>query len=1224
MLHNSIVNTLSLKKDEGVLSEKKTIAPDEDVEEFCFVLSKEEMMRRSWKKLLAFTLALFMLLPGTALAGTDLLEEKHQSEEALEATKAAPLDAVKAERGEPNTNTSHTFVVSKKKKNDPNAKEEVIQEFDQLKDCYPFFSDADRAKYVYYITMLKDYDLDYMDHVQQVIENIDMVFRSPEGEPHTMTIGLVDAIFQTGSNSSIRLENVIIDAKNGGSVAHIAGTNSVFTVGKGTTLRNFTGRKKTGENLYLSILGVSDTATLNIEAGSTIENNKSIVTGGVISTHPGATVNIKGGTFKNNTAPGGSVLSANGKNCVVTISGGTFIDNSATSNGGVIWAYDQSTLRISGGEFEKNRSTSKGGVVFADATSQITIGKANFNNNAAVSGGALYLKNGATISNAMFNSNYASSQGGGIYLSAGNLSLDNSTLNQNQAKSGGGALFIAHNGKGETKIKKSTFEENGSPYGGGIYQGINTKLNVSDSSFNKNEAAYGAGLYAASYKFDPKLTNLAIETSTFSENQCFKGGGVFTGIPTSIKKSTFTKNEAILAKGDDKNNPHSSGVGGAINVMDQKTTVEESIFKENKAYGSGGAIGINGWKRGDDGKINSVKPDIAVHITKNSKFLNNTVQVGQGGAIYVNPYGPVSKDKLTGIWESPITDKNAYKPLTTDNTTLFTGNKSDEGLFVPPSNYKDYAAKLAFDANSDVQHGVLSVRSLLNNYDVNYKNPNQVFVTFDANGGQFADKTAKTVKPAIKGEKINLITAPTKDGFTFNGWNTKADGKGTKVDANTVVQADLTVFAQWKKVESKPDPKPDPKPTYPILRIVKIDGDGNRITLPVTFKITDKDLPMLSQQVTTNGKGVAEVHYLTSGDYSLSENKTPDGYIPLDKPLSFSVTDGKLIRYNNDYVRTIYVTNNKKTTPENPSNTDITTIGGKDRKDVATNISKNYFGAAKKIIVVQDMAYADSMSAMNVSQGRYPILYVGKDTLYDETKQEILRTHRDEIIVMGGVNTISNKVYKELVALSDAKVTRVDGVDRYEVNRNSVVRYMPKSAKAVVASGMFYMDALSSVPYAHQMQAPIVLVTKNTVPPVIADLLSKQMKDAIIVGGANTIAPQNKANLEALLGKTIERITGADRYAVSANVSNRLVKVEDAIVTSGEKWSDALVAGPLAQKRNAPVLLTAKKSLPSPIVAYLDTHKNLKSLITVGGSASIGEGVRTQLKALFPVVMKEK
>lgn len=250
----------------------------------------------------------------------------------------------------------------------------------------------------------------------------------------------------------------------------------------------------------------------------------------------------------------------------------------------------------------------------------------------------------------------------------------------------------------------------------------------------------------------------------------------------------------------------------------------------------------------------------------------------------------------------------------------------------------------------------------------------------------------------------------------------------------------MKVYAQWKKPTPptpKPDPKPDPKPTTPILRIIKIDGDGNRIPLPVTFKITDKMFPGINRVVTTDTSGEAKVAYLTTGDYSLEEIKTPEGYVPLDKPLSFSIKDG-LIRYENDIVRTIYIKNDKKM--EEPDV--IKPIDDPTRQDIAATISKTYFGDAKKVILVQNMAYADSMSAMNVSQGNIPILYTQKD---------------------------------------------------------------------------------------------------------------------------------------------------------------------------------ALVAGPVAQKLNAPVLLTRQSHLPMPIDAYLNTHTNLKQILLIGGPASIGESVRNTLKAIFTV-----
>lgn len=50
---------------------------------------------------------------------------------------------------------------------------------------------------------------------------------------------------------------------------------------------------------------------------------------------------------------------------------------------------------------------------------------------------------------------------------------------------------------------------------------------------------------------------------------------------------------------------------------------------------------------------------------------------------------------------------------------------------------------------------------------------------------------------------------PTKDGYTFKEWNTKADGKGTAFTGKTIVNSDTTVYAIFTK-NLKPAPTPDP------------------------------------------------------------------------------------------------------------------------------------------------------------------------------------------------------------------------------------------------------------------------------------------------------------------------------------------------------------------------------------------------------------------------------
>ena len=71
----------------------------------------------------------------------------------------------------------------------------------------------------------------------------------------------------------------------------------------------------------------------------------------------------------------------------------------------------------------------------------------------------------------------------------------------------------------------------------------------------------------------------------------------------------------------------------------------------------------------------------------------------------------------------------------------------------------------------------------------------------------------KSEVKVIKGEAIgsNLPADPTKKGYTFKGWNTKADGTGETVTADTVVSDDLEVYAIFEKTETPKDPeKPDP------------------------------------------------------------------------------------------------------------------------------------------------------------------------------------------------------------------------------------------------------------------------------------------------------------------------------------------------------------------------------------------------------------------------------
>lgn len=67
-------------------------------------------------------------------------------------------------------------------------------------------------------------------------------------------------------------------------------------------------------------------------------------------------------------------------------------------------------------------------------------------------------------------------------------------------------------------------------------------------------------------------------------------------------------------------------------------------------------------------------------------------------------------------------------------------------------------------------------------------------VTFDAGEGKADAETARTDKDG----KLAELPGAARDGYTFEGWFTAAEG-GVAVTADTVFDKDTTVFAHWKK-----------------------------------------------------------------------------------------------------------------------------------------------------------------------------------------------------------------------------------------------------------------------------------------------------------------------------------------------------------------------------------------------------------------------------------------
>ena len=124
---------------------------------------------------------------------------------------------------------------------------------------------------------------------------------------------------------------------------------------------------------------------------------------------------------------------------------------------------------------------------------------------------------------------------------------------------------------------------------------------------------------------------------------------------------------------------------------------------------------------------------------------------------------------------------------------------------------------------------------------------NGVRVIFDKNGGDTEADPRIMVQDKVVGAANHFdlpTTEPTRSGYLFNGWNTKADGTGDAFTATTDVKNNMTVYAQWK-----PDEAYAVK-IAPMNLTVYVGGDGYHGVIGQDGKFAANDLPEIGFYIT--------------------------------------------------------------------------------------------------------------------------------------------------------------------------------------------------------------------------------------------------------------------------------------------------------------------------------------------------------------------------------------
>ncbi|MDH6181377.1 putative cell wall-binding protein [Microbacteriaceae bacterium SG_E_30_P1] len=220
------------------------------------------------------------------------------------------------------------------------------------------------------------------------------------------------------------------------------------------------------------------------------------------------------------------------------------------------------------------------------------------------------------------------------------------------------------------------------------------------------------------------------------------------------------------------------------------------------------------------------------------------------------------------------------------------------------------------------------------------------------------------------------------------------------------------------------------------------------------------------------------------------------------------------------------------------------------------------------------------------------------------------------VITVSGAETVSDvDAHMRSAPGGYEEISRIHGANRFDVSAEIADRYDPTETDvAFVVNGTNFPDALSAGPAAAINGAPVLLVRSDSMVDSVRAVLEQLSLDKIyVIGGPVSVSPALMEELSEIA--PVERIVGADRYAVSRNVAARFwPQSEGAYIATGKNFPDALSAGPAAALAGYPILLEdGTASTVSPGTKSTIQSLSVRRVMIAGGPSSFSPSLETSL-----------
>ena len=285
-------------------------------------------------------------------------------------------------------------------------------------------------------------------------------------------------------------------------------------------------------------------------------------------------------------------------------------------------------------------------------------------------------------------------------------------------------------------------------------------------------------------------------------------------------------------------------------------------------------------------------------------------------------------------------------------------------------------------------------------------------------------------------------------------------------------------------------------------------------------------------------------------------------------------------------------------------------IVGKNRYETAIEVSKKGWpNGATNAVLVNDTSIVDALSATPFAKAKdAPILLTKKDTLNEETKQQLKTLGVKNVYIIGGEGVVSKEVEEQLKS-ENINTDRIQGLNR-EATSIEIAKRLdeinPVKEVSVVNGYKGLADAVSIASISANENMPIILSGMDKISTEATEFIdNNKINKSYIVGGDSVVS----SDLEKKLPNAT-RISGKNRKETNANVISTFFTAKEIDnlyiakdgMQSENQLIDALSVGSLAAKTNSPVMIAGNDLDKSQI--DLVNSKVFKTITQVGGNGN--------------------